>query len=50
MVTEVYKSLNNDSPAIMQNIFTAKKQSNYNLRSGAALVIPRYLTTEVLLV
>ena len=42
MVTEVYKSLNNLSPAIMQNMFT-EKQTNYELRSGQAVEIPSYI-------
>ena len=39
LVTEVYKSLNNISPDIMQNIF-AVKESKYSLRSGINLEVP----------
>ena len=39
LVKEVYKSLNNISPDIMQNIF-AVKESKYSLRSGINLEVP----------
>ena len=42
MLIEVYKSLHNISPGIMQNIFSVR-QANYELRSGEALVVPSYV-------
>ena len=43
LLVEVYKSIHNESPAILCNFFT-KKSSNYNLRINNLLALPQTST------